>query len=282
MDVTRARRGLTRGWRVQVTDAAGVPRLTESVWPWRMTGLWRATVEGALHVGISEAFELRSDSGLTGPLVVFSSGVMVVDERPAAAGQEDSIRIDVRAMAAVYETAATSRTGPNSSPRAQTPHLPRSMTRPVASGDRATQCDRVRHVDGGCHRGERGPRGRLHHGIGQVALLGIGVYGITHLGEVLTVVGGVAATAVAVSAGAAAVQRRRGAWRPLGPGLVSTAARMVEGHSCARCRTARLISVPAVAVVMSAAGDVAGVCAAHLDAVRLGASTRTTDIERSR
>ena len=46
-------------------------------------GLWRATEEGALHVGISEAFELRSDAGQAGPLVVYAAGVMIVDERPA-------------------------------------------------------------------------------------------------------------------------------------------------------------------------------------------------------
>ena len=117
-------------------------------------------------------------------------------------------------------------------------------------------------------------RGVASTTVGQVAALGVGVYAITHIGDVLMVVGGVAATAVAVSAGAAAVQQHRGAWRPLGPGLVSTATRMVEGHSCARCQTARLVSVPAVAVVMSASGDIAGVCAAHFDAVRLGAATR--------
>ena len=87
-------------------------------------------------------------------------------------------------------------------------------------------------------------RGIASTTVGQVAALGVGVYALTHIGDVLMVVGGVAATAVAVSAGAAAVQQHRGAWRPLGPGLVSTAARMVDGHSCARCQTARLDQRP--------------------------------------
>ena len=88
VDVTPARRGFTPGWRVQVFDIDGHAHLTESALPWRMLGLWRATEEGALHVGISEAFELRSDAGLTGPLVVYAAGVMIVDERPAGSAAD--------------------------------------------------------------------------------------------------------------------------------------------------------------------------------------------------
>ena len=83
MDVTPARRGRTAGYRVQVTDADGVAQLTESVLPWRMIGLWRATQVGALYLGISEAYELRAETGHDGPLVVFADGVAIVDERPA-------------------------------------------------------------------------------------------------------------------------------------------------------------------------------------------------------
>ena len=92
IDITPARRGLTAGWRVQVYDlghdrSGGLPQLTESVWPWRTVGLWRATRDGALHLGISEAYEIHGDSAVTGPLVVWADAdAPVVDERPDAAG----------------------------------------------------------------------------------------------------------------------------------------------------------------------------------------------------
>ena len=95
IDITPARRGLTAGWRVQVYDlghdrSGGLPQLTESVWPWRTVGLWRATRQGALHLGISEAYEIHGDSAVTGPLVVWADAdAPVVDERPDAAGPAD-------------------------------------------------------------------------------------------------------------------------------------------------------------------------------------------------
>jgi hypothetical protein len=96
----------------------GVAQLTESVLPWRIA--WRATEEGALYLGISEAFELRAETGHDGPLVVFADGSPIIDERPRV----DAITIDVRAMAAVYETAATSRTEPAGTDAAGTDPAP--------------------------------------------------------------------------------------------------------------------------------------------------------------
>jgi hypothetical protein len=108
VDVTPARRGLTSGYRVQVTDADGVAQLTESVLPWRMLGLWRATREGALHVGISEVYELRGDPEVSGPLVVFADGVAVVDETAPDRDVADdlvSYGLAIHAVRAALETA---------------------------------------------------------------------------------------------------------------------------------------------------------------------------------
>lgn len=81
LTVTPGRRAGTQGFRVQVHDHTGKPLLNESALPWRRLGLWRATFDGALWLGVSEAYEIRDMDGDTDhPLVVHGHGHVLVDE----------------------------------------------------------------------------------------------------------------------------------------------------------------------------------------------------------
>lgn len=107
------------------------------------------------------------------------------------------------------------------------------------------------------------------------ALVFVGVSAI--LTALAWLAGGLAALALAAAVLLWSIRRHREAFRPIGPAPVvdgavqvqiSTGPATIAGRRCNLCP-----GVPAVAVLVSAAGDIAPVCAAHLAAARLRLSS---------
>jgi len=89
IDITPGRRRRQDGFRVQVSyhhPEGWRPILNESgALPWQTVAPWRATRQGAFHLGISEAHEIHAmDDPPRRPLVVWHDGVRVVDETAGA------------------------------------------------------------------------------------------------------------------------------------------------------------------------------------------------------